>query len=225
MPDSEITTVAIVGAGLSGLVAARELQRREVDFLVLEAAERTGGRTMSEVTALGSRVDIGGQWIGHDHHRIAALAAEIGATQFQMHTGKMPILLNNERRLSLAAPTMFPAVVALLCVEFLSRLPTLRRWEDLTVSSLLEKLPGNISRRLLQVLADIAWTADLDRMTVKSMLNMIRHQGGLRAMLSTSGGAQDTLVKEGIGSLSEHLTSEIGMRAAAEITVEPKMII
>ena len=80
MREPETTTVAIVGAGLSGLIAARELRRRGIGLLLLEATDRTGGRTMSETTALGSRVDLGGQWIGHDHHRIAALAAELGAT-------------------------------------------------------------------------------------------------------------------------------------------------
>ncbi len=68
-------TVVVVGAGLSRLTAARALHRAGVDVLVLEAADRCGGRAMSETTALGSRVDLGGQWIGHDHSRIAASAA------------------------------------------------------------------------------------------------------------------------------------------------------
>ena len=105
MREPETTTVAIVGAGLSGLIAARELQRGGVECLVLEAADRTGGRALSETTALGSRVDIGGQWIGHDHHRIAALAADIGATQFRMHSEGIPTLLDNQRRVSVAAPS------------------------------------------------------------------------------------------------------------------------
>lgn len=211
MQEPEATTVAIVGAGLSGLIAARELQRRGVDFLLLEAADRTGGRAMGETTALGSRVDLGGQWIGHDHHRIAALAAELGATQFRMYTRGVPILLGNKRRVSLAAPSLLPAVLALAGVEALTRIPS-RRKRDATVASLLAKVPGATARRLLGVLADVSWTADLDRMTVDSMVNMIRHQGGLRTMLSTTGGAQDTLVTESIGSLTEHLADEVALR-------------
>lgn len=34
------TTVAIVGAGLSDLVAARELQHKSIDYVALEAADR-----------------------------------------------------------------------------------------------------------------------------------------------------------------------------------------
>jgi oxygen-dependent protoporphyrinogen oxidase len=44
------TTVAIIGGGISGLAAAHTLQKRQVPYLVLEAAERFGGviRTESE---------------------------------------------------------------------------------------------------------------------------------------------------------------------------------
>ncbi|MYV61833.1 FAD-dependent oxidoreductase, partial [Streptomyces sp. SID4931] len=62
--DDPDATVVVVGAGLSGLTAARELHRRGVDVIVLEAADRIGGRAMAETTALGSRIDLGGQWIG-----------------------------------------------------------------------------------------------------------------------------------------------------------------
>ncbi|WP_089252636.1 FAD-dependent oxidoreductase [Rhodococcoides kyotonense] len=44
------TTVRVMGAGLAGLTAARELQRRGIDVLVEEAADRAGGRATSETT-------------------------------------------------------------------------------------------------------------------------------------------------------------------------------
>jgi monoamine oxidase len=37
----------IVGAGAAGLTAAKELQRLEQDFLLLEASHRIGGRANS----------------------------------------------------------------------------------------------------------------------------------------------------------------------------------
>src|SRR3546814_9022284 len=98
--------VIVVGAGMSGLVAARELHARGIDVLALEAADRTGGRAMSATTTLGSRVDLGGQWLGHDHHRLTALATELGATTFRMHSGTLPGIIDGTRRVSLAAPAM-----------------------------------------------------------------------------------------------------------------------
>lgn len=212
MPEAEVTTVAIVGAGLSGLIAARELQRRGIDCVILEAADRVGGRAMSEATSLGSHVDLGGQWIGHGHHRIAALAAECGATQFRMHSKGIPILLSDRRRLSLASPSALLAVLVLVAVQILAWLPTPRRWREKTVAAWLQEVPGATVRRLLQVIADISWTADLDKMTFGSAMNMIRRQHGLWTMLSTTGGAQDTLVEESIGSLCGHLATAAGAR-------------
>ena len=77
MRDAE---VIVIGAGMSGLIAARDLHRRGIDVLVLEAADRVGGRAMSATTTLGSRVDLGGQWLGHDHHRLRSSPGTWGTT-------------------------------------------------------------------------------------------------------------------------------------------------
>ena len=77
--------VLIVGAGLSGLVAARELRARGRSVALLEARTRVGGRMVSARTSDGSIVDLGGQWGGASHHRFAALVAELGLERFPSH--------------------------------------------------------------------------------------------------------------------------------------------
>src|SRR5687767_6365414 len=80
--------VIVVGAGLSGLVAARALARAGRRVRVIEARDRVGGRTLSSPTH-GQIVDLGGQWIGDQHERLRALAAELGVETFAQHaTGK-----------------------------------------------------------------------------------------------------------------------------------------
>lgn len=209
---TEQAAVVVVGAGVSGLTAARELHRRGIDVVVLEAADRLGGRTMSETTALGSTVDLGGQWIGHGHHRLTALADELGLTRYRMHTGPMPGLIDRSRRLSAASPSVLAAAAALAGVEVLSRTGVPQRWNDITVESWLRRVPGRAARRLLEVIAAVSWTADLDRHSVYAAARMIRQQGGVLTMLSTKGGAQDSLLVEGMRGLAAGLATDLDSR-------------
>jgi monoamine oxidase len=59
--------VVVVGAGFAGLTAARELQARGHDVLVLEARDRVGGRTLNHAIDSEHVVEVGGQWFGPEH--------------------------------------------------------------------------------------------------------------------------------------------------------------
>jgi monoamine oxidase len=55
--------IVVVGAGAAGLTAAKELQRLEQDFLLLEASHRIGGRAYTEILAPGMPFDLGAHWL------------------------------------------------------------------------------------------------------------------------------------------------------------------
>lgn len=67
----------MVGAGIAGLVAARDLAEAGADVLVLEGSDRSGGKLRSGEVA-GVRVDTGAEAMLHRHPEGIALAADLG---------------------------------------------------------------------------------------------------------------------------------------------------
>ena len=83
--------VVIVGAGLAGLVAARDLLAAGHEVVVLEARDRVGGRTVNQPIGDGKVVEAGGQWIGPTQDRLAALAADLDVgTHVDARRGREP---------------------------------------------------------------------------------------------------------------------------------------
>jgi putrescine oxidase len=72
--------VAVLGAGLGGLSAARDLARAGADVVVLEARERPGGRVEALTLPDGRTVQAGGEVFGFGHTAYRELADELGLT-------------------------------------------------------------------------------------------------------------------------------------------------
>ena len=76
MPD-----VIVIGAGLAGLSAARDLMRAGVDVIVVEARGRVGGRVEQVTLNDGRLVQLGGEIVGTFHTAYLELLEELGLTQ------------------------------------------------------------------------------------------------------------------------------------------------
>ena len=104
------TTVLIVGGGLSGLYAARCLQEAGVDFQLLEARERFGGRILS-VDAGGQSspdgFDLGPSWFWTGMHpRMAQVIQGLGLASFAQHSDG-DVLVERSRS---GTPQRFPVI-------------------------------------------------------------------------------------------------------------------
>ncbi|CAI5452844.1 unnamed protein product [Caenorhabditis angaria] len=83
--------VVVIGAGISGLVAARELETRspKTRILILEAKDRVGGRTlgveMKTAKYTKEYFDLGGQWVGRTQRHILGLLDELDFKTYEQY--------------------------------------------------------------------------------------------------------------------------------------------
>ncbi|PHH89831.1 hypothetical protein CDD83_5157 [Cordyceps sp. RAO-2017] len=88
----EKVQVVIVGAGLSGLCAARAVHNADLSYVVLEAMDHVGGKILSvpvDPSAKNSGVvDMGAAWINDtSQSEIYGLAREFGFDLVKQRTG------------------------------------------------------------------------------------------------------------------------------------------
>ena len=77
----------VVGAGFAGLTAALRLKQAGRSVALLEARDRVGGRTFTEVRSDGTWIDRGGAWIGPGQDRIHALMSEFDVPSYKQYAG------------------------------------------------------------------------------------------------------------------------------------------
>lgn len=74
--------VVVVGAGLSGLVATRDLLEQGVDALCVEARDRVGGRLLNHRLRSGGVIEAGGAFVGPTQDHVLGLLDELGLETF-----------------------------------------------------------------------------------------------------------------------------------------------
>ncbi|MFV3308257.1 flavin monoamine oxidase family protein [Pseudomonas sp. NY15181] len=97
--QGDVLDVAIIGGGLAGLTAGRDLLRAgNQSFIVLEARDRVGGRTYNHNLGNGVISEAGGQWIGPGQTAIVDLARELEVDTFPTYyQGKSAYLMGDAK--------------------------------------------------------------------------------------------------------------------------------
>jgi monoamine oxidase len=225
--------VAIVGAGLAGLTAARELARKGKEVCVLEARDRVGGRTLNHRVSPGVIAEAGGEYVGPTQDRILALARAVGVKTFKTYNeGQNVLVVRGERSLYPASglppdPDVQQALIAVVTQlgAMAAKVPLAAPWKARRASqwdamTLEDWKQANIKtedgRRILDVAAQAIWGADPSRLSLLYVLFYIaaagneRNPGSFARLVTTAGGAQESRFVGGSQLVAQRLAHALG---------------
>lgn len=209
--------VVVVGAGFSGLAAARKLRAQGVDTVVVEARDRVGGRTSTRRLAGDLQIDLGGQWIGPTQTRMYELAEELGVDLFPLQEVGAAFIHLCGARLA-AVPESVTEVyrqiddlAATVDLHAPERTPDAAELDKTTLHTWLHARTDRTTAGYVgRVLAGGLLAKDAGEVSLLQLLFYVRSGNGTASLLATRGGAQQDRVVGGPAQIAERMAEELG---------------
>ena len=227
----------VVGAGLSGLIAAREVLRAGREPLVLEASDRVGGRILTEEPEPGVYLELGAQWIGDTHHRMIALADELGVALYpQFETGETSYEFNDvvQREAAFHAQhaddvaavdrvlRQLDAMAATVSVAEPWAAPDADTWDRITVAQWYDSRGlSAVGRELLEICTVGILAVPTSEVSLLGLLVNVVTCGVTADLLSESeGGAQTQRFVGGTDQIPKRIADLLGERVVLNAPVQ-----
>lgn len=219
--------VIVIGAGPSGLAAARDLVAAGRDVVVLEARDRVGGRTWT-VPAGDTEVDLGGQWVGPTQHHLLGLINEFGLTTSPTPTDGNNVLLLGGRtheyrgtipRISVLALAQLQRTLWAIDrrakqVDFsASRTVKEERWDDVSLADWMHdrRIRADVDA-VVRTAMRVVFGLEAEQIPLLRLLQYVRAAGGVMPLVDSADGAQDARIVGGAQQLSQRIATELGDR-------------
>ena len=227
----------VVGAGLAGLTAAREVAAAGHGVLVLEARDRVGGRVLNHGLAGGHVADVGGQFVGPAQRHILGLAAEVGVPTQPIYTGGRAVLELGGRRIGYrAVPRVSPVQLAdagraLFALDRMARrVPVQAPWQAAAAAAADSRTLADWSRRnvrtrlgrfAIEAFSRGVLACEPGEVSLLHVLFYLRSAGGFRQLTETSGAAQQDRFAGGSQLIAIRMAGQLGaenVRLGAPVT-------
>lgn len=210
----EFADVTVVGAGLAGLVAARDVRRAGLSVIVVEARDRVGGRTWNRPMPGGWTIEAGGQYIGPTQDRLAALAEDVGVETFPTHhEGRTTWRgARTPETFELARPVLdeLDRLAAEIPVEAPWRAERAAEWDARTFHTWLSlRVTEPTTMALLRLAFSAVLAAEADELSLLHVLTYIRSAGSTSMLTDVAGGAQERRFSGGSQLLAIRLAERL----------------
>jgi len=220
-----IYDVVVIGAGLSGLTAAYQLQNLNYNVIVLEAKSRIGGRLFSQKIP-GGVVDAGGSWVGPQQTALLALLRELHISTWPQYTkGKHVLIWNNKRKTftgEIPPLSLFSYIDIAVTMMRLNRMAKqligIEAWKHknahtLDHQTLGEWLIQHTHTKGARFLFDLATAASFgcksDELSLLGFLVHVASAGNLQTLIGVKGAALDGHIVGGSASLCQILADKM----------------
>jgi monoamine oxidase len=218
--DGHVYDVVIVGAGISGLVAARHLVSKGIDnILVLEARSRVGGRTFNHDIGNGYVAEAGGQWVGPTQTAIHELCSELGIGIFPTYfEGETVYDIDGDRftdTYSQDEPSnlelKIDALASTVPIENPWSAPKAIEWDALSLADWIreENITGGDEASLISA-ARYTLDSTTEDVSFLYFLYYVQSAGSLHVLESMRGGAQDSRIEGGSQIISLKIAQALG---------------
>ncbi|MFJ9824792.1 flavin monoamine oxidase family protein [Streptomyces sp. NPDC101160] len=227
--DVVAVDVVVIGGGYAGLAAALRLHDHAVDFTLVEAADRVGGRVLTETRPDGTVIDHGGQWVGPTQTRFTALAARFACPTFRTwEKGSHIEVRHDGTRVPYtgAAPDDGPGIAAYervtALLDTLARtVDTDRPWRTARFAEWDAQSAGAYFRtrtddpdalRRLALAVQGLWCTEPDEISLFHVLFYIAAAGGFEQLMETRDCAQDSRFTGGAAVPARAVAALLGER-------------
>jgi monoamine oxidase len=228
MVERVAVDVVVVGAGLSGLSAARSLVAQGKTVVVLEARDRVGGRVHGKTLGDGETVvEVGGQWIGPGQHRMVRLSTELGLETFPTYNEGENLLRfgTTQARYRGAIPKISPLTLADMA-QAQTRFDRLARqvpletpwtathaeqWDATTFETWIVRNARTAkARSLLRLYSEAVFAAEPKDFSLLHALFYTHSGGGVDALAGVRDGAQQDRYVGGSQLVPIRMAEELG---------------